>query len=565
MLFSEGDHEAWQPTIEALGRAAPGLPVVVGGPDAANQAWPAHVVAVLAPVGELPDGAFDAALALLDRDRRIATVGFLADGADRDSEPAPVPFATGAVVVLSAYAFSAVGPLVDAAAADAVADFSLRARRRGFLDVVDPSTAIAVPAPEPDRQWLVGRHPFVTALLDEESGDAETPLAVVRSSARARAAGLRILVDGSWLGSWEMGTQVQAVAMVQALARRRDVARVTMALPAVLPAAARELLAGPKVDARADTGGNLAGLGPADVIHRPFQPDWPLDVGGWRREAARTVVSILDLIAYTVGSYHPSGEHWAAHRRTIRQTVGDVDGVVVISDDVGLQVRRERLPVEPDRLFVVGLGTDHLRWDSPEAMPAALADAATGHPRFVLVLGADYAHKNRDLAVRAHGELVRRGLDVGLVLVGPSVRHGSSQVTEDAAAGATGPDPGVVRLPNVPAAERNWLLRHAAVVLYPTSAEGFGLVPHEAARLGTPTVMVPVGPLVPLAAALPVVADDWSPAALADAAEALLWDPTLAAAQVQATLAAGRDLTWDATAARLVEVYRSLLARPAVR
>ncbi len=90
-------------------------------------------------------------------------------------------------------------------------------------------------------------------------------------------------------------------------------------------------------------------------------------------------------------------------------------------------------------------------------------------------------------------------------------------------------------------------------------------MPYEAARLGTPTVMVPVGPLKDLAAALPVAAADWSPTALADASEALLWDPTLAAAQVRATLAAGRDLTWDATAARLVDVYRSLLARPAAR
>ena len=594
VLFCDGDLEPWLATVAALRRAAPDVPLVAAGPDpdalapleavavtatslagAVNPVWPAHVIAFLAPVADLPADPFAPALAIVDGDRRVATVSFLGgdDAGDRlrrlgpREDPATVPFAQGAVAVLSRHAFSAIGPLVEAGAADAVADFSLRARRRGFLDVVDPSTQIvsapgSPPAPEPDRAWLLARHPFVGPLLDAD--DDESPLAVVRTVARAKARGLRILVDGSWLGSWEMGTQVQAVAMVQALARRDDVERVTMALPAVLPAAARRLLDGPKVEARADTGGNLGGLGPADVVHRPFQPDWPLDLGGWRKEAHRTVVTILDLIAYAVGSYHPSGEHWVAHRRTIRQTVGAVDGVVVISADVGVQIRRERLPVEPDRLFVVGLGTDHLQWDAPESAPAAVTAAGeAGVRRFVLVLGADYAHKNRDLAVRAHAEIVRRGLDVGLVLVGPSVLHGSSQVAE-AAAGA-GDAVGVIRLPSVPAAERNWLLRHADLVLYPTSAEGFGLVPYEAARLGTPTVLVPVGPLVDLAATLPVTAADWSPSALADAAEALLWDPTLAAAQVRATLAAGRQLTWDATAARLVDVYRSLLARPAVR
>ena len=591
VLFCDGDPEAWLETVAGLRRTAPDLPILVAGPDldalaplveggasattaatslaaAVNQAWPAHVIAVMAPVA-LPPDPFAPALAIVDTDSRVATVGFLIDEAlDPDTatarvrrlgpqqDPAPVPFATGPVVLLSHYALSAVGPLAEIAPAEAIADFSLRGRRRGFLDVVDPSTVVAGASVGPDRRWLLERHPFVTALLDQDGG-AGTPLAIVHATARAKVHGLRILVDGSWLGSWEMGTQVQAVAMVQALARRPDVERVTMALPAHLPESARLLLASPKVDARADTGGNLAGLGPADIVHRPFQPDWPLDVGAWRREAARTVVTILDLIAYTVGSYHPSGGHWVAHRATIGQTVSAVDGVAVISADVAVQVRRERLPVEPDRLFVVGLGTDHLEWDAPESEPAALA----GIGRFVLVLGADYAHKNRDLAIRAHAELRGRGLEVGLVLVGPSVLHGSSQVSEAAAGGG----PGIVRLPSVPAAERNWLLRHAAVVLYPTSAEGFGLVPYEAARLGTPTVMVPVGPLADLAAGLPVAGADWSPWALADATEALLWDPTLAAGQVQAVLVAGRELTWDATAARLVDVYRSLLARPAVR
>ncbi len=593
MFFTGDDPEAWLSTVAAVGRAAPGLPIFAAGPKAdplsslvaagatamtapslaaaVNGLWPDHVIALTSPV-DLPDDAFGPALDLLDADRRVATVGFLDSMGDDvvavsrrlralgpDQEPAPVPFATGAVVVLSHHAYSAVGPLADAPAAEAIADFSLRAGRRGFLAVVDPSTAVCdlSPAPVPDRGWLVHRHPFVSP---EEGGlsPADTPLAIVTAVARAKADGLRIIVDGTWLGSWEMGTQVQTVAMVQALARRDDVERVTMALPAELPEAARRLLDRPKVDARSGTGGNLAGLGPADVVHRPFQPDWPLDIGAWRVEAHRTVVTILDLIGYTVGAYHPSAENWAAHRGTLRQTAGAVDGVVVISEDVAEQVRRERLPVEPDRMFVVGLGTDPLQWDAPESAPSAVAEAGFG--RFVLVLGANYAHKNRDLAVRAHTLLRRRGLDVGLVLVGPSVIWGSSRVAEEAFDG-----PGVVRLPSVPAAERNWLLRHADLVLYPTSAEGFGLVPYEAARLGTPTVLVPVGPLVGLGAALPVTADDWSPPTLADAAEAILWDPAVATAQVQATLSTGRELTWDTTASRLVDVYRRLLARPAVR
>jgi glycosyltransferase involved in cell wall biosynthesis len=152
------------------------------------------------------------------------------------------------------------------------------------------------------------------------------------------------------------------------------------------------------------------------------------------------------------------------------------------------------------------------------------------------------------------------------VLVGPSIPVGSSRALEAAARAAAGPEAGgaVVALADVRAEERNWLLRHASLVLYPTSAEGFGFIPYEAARFGTPTVLVPVGPLETVASGLPVVADDWSAAALADAAERLLADPDLADAEVRSALASAGTQTWDATAARLVDVYRSVLAMPPV-
>ncbi len=70
-------------------------------------------------------------------------------------------------------------------------------------------------------------------------------------------------------------------------------------------------------------------------------------------------------------------------------------------------------------------------------------------------------------------------------------------------------------LPDLPSPERNWLMRHADLVLYPSSAEGFGLVPFEAARFGTPTLFTRFGPLQELAPDIPVAAEDWSPDTLA--------------------------------------------------
>ena len=78
-------------------------------------------------------------------------------------------------------------------------------------------------------------------------------------------------------------------------------------------------------------------------------------------------------------------------------------------------------------------------------------------------------------------------------------------------------------------------------------------------------MFVPTGPLGELYRDLPVTARDWSALALADAAECLLVDPAVARAQVAAVIAAGAAYTWDAAAAGLVAVYRSILSLPARR
>ena len=127
--------------------------------------------------------------------------------------------------------------------------------------------------------------------------------------------------------------------------------------------------------------------------------------------------------------------------------------------------------------------------------------ADSGRPRSPLVLGVNYTHKNRDLAMAAHALVRDAGHDLTLVMAGAAVPHGTTRLAEDALApqlrGPGGRD--LIVLPEVSSAERNWLLRHASLVWYPTSAEGFGLVPFEAATYGTPCVSVGFGPITELA------------------------------------------------------------------
>jgi glycosyltransferase involved in cell wall biosynthesis len=559
----------------------------------------------------LPDNFLGRALQLMADDLRVATVSFLSndagflsfpvrntpvnqppEGHDATSvsrrlrelgpydPPTPIPTAVGAAVLLSASALGAVGGLIPGPRqelASTLADFAVRARSRGFTHLVDDSTFFLRhrAAGDPphnigtlddlhpaERHWIHRLHPNEVEFVDHEARSTTSPLALTHGLARTKVLGLRVAVDGSYLGPHEMGTQVSILATVEALSRRPDVREVVVALRSDIPGYAAEVLSMPKVVARAVDFSTLEGLGRCDVAHRMVQPDQWFSVDLWRSVADRVVVTILDLIAYRNGAYHESTEKWLAYRDALRKGASDADAVVTISEDVKIQVEMERLAVDPQRLRAVPFGTGHLTGDELTEIPRELAERGFVEGQFILCLGTDYAHKNRDLALAVLADLRQRGHSHALVMAGPTVPYGSSRLAEANLMlhHRETLDSAVFMLPDLPSSERNWLIRHADLVLYPSSAEGFGFVPYEAARFGTPTLFTRFGPLQELAPDIPVAAEDWSPETLAAAADSLLSDPAQARAQVESCLAAGAKYTWTATAERLTDLYRQIMA-----
>lgn len=557
----------------------------------------------------LPTGFVDRALALVQAELRAASVSFLSHRAgylsfpylgvetghqvdDFDEERitrrlrslapepllVPIPYATGAVVLFSDTAVDALGGLDEGPELRlefAAADLSLRGRKRGFLDFLDAGTYYSRPSDLSGVErssYLTGvefdelarRHTYAPTVLDRgyEADRSTTHRAL--TAARVKVKGLRVLIDAAAVGPKEMGTQVQTLALIEALCARDDVASVAVGLPGPIPSYGARVLALPKVDARTCPPNDFTGFGPVDVAHRPFQPDLGFDPVGWARTAERSLITLQDLIAYQIPAYHPTAEAWDQVRMLTRRAVGLADGVVTVSHDTANMVRRECLPVDDQRVFVAENGTDHLTGSEAGVPPRELLERGFGAEEFILVLGANYAHKNRDLALRTAAELHRRGRHPTLVCVGAHVPFGSLRAEESRVMlderEFLWPGTNLFVIPDVASEERNWLLRHAGLVLYPTGAEGFGLVPYEAARFGTPTVLVSFGPLAEVAPELPVPARAWTPAALATACETLLSDPEARAAQIAAVLHGGTDYTWAATAEKLVTAYRTVLS-----
>jgi glycosyltransferase involved in cell wall biosynthesis len=562
------------------------------------------VLFVTWPVRPSPD-ALDLAIDWMRRDPRIGTMSFLSnsagslsfphrnegspfgiDGHDEQSltdllrqcsnrAPTPIQVADGAMVLVSRGVLDVCGELEDFGiqhSAMALAELSLRAAKRGFNSYLDSYTYLTVPwdgagpfesvlTKSESRHALHQRHPHFPGGYDVERNRANSVLGDALNSARAKAMGLRVLIDGSVLGPKEMGTQLLILKLSAALASRPEIQLVALGVPdpTALPRYARELSNLPKVQLIPAGQLDFPGAPDVDIVHRPYQPTVPIPWDRWRGVAHRTVITVQDLIAYRNGAYFQNFEEWHRYRDNFLRQVSQVDAVISISRDVLGVMQEERLPIDGSRIFVIENGADARSKDEPVRIPDAFLKRGWASNSYLFVLGATYAHKNRDLAIRVWARLRAKGFPHKLVMAGANVPFGSTR-NEECVATTSELEEHLLVLPDVSSEERNWLMRNSSLAVYLTAAEGFGQVPFEAARMDVPSLFVSFGPLRELIED-PTLPVSYEIDALADRAEALLTDHLLAKSSIAAVLRNIDQLTWAETARKTVDAYFDILGQ----
>jgi len=352
------------------------------------------------------------------------------------------------------------------------------------------------------------------------------------------------------------GTQHVVLEVARHMAELRTSASISLAVPSNAMRDVRAELGSSRVEV-IERSMHVA----ADVLYRPYQMLYASELAFVESTAPRALVGQLDMIGFSNPSYHPSEQLFFFARNLQRHLMRTLDGVTFISE-FGRDSTFSELPdLDRERLHVVSCGAD------PDPLPGELSEDRPIDPGtpFLLCLASTFWHKNRAHAIATFAAMVEQfGYDGQLVLVGPQPYFGRSLDAETDLLKTLKPATAarVHSFGHVSDGEKWWLLRHSQLVLYPSVVEGFGLVPFEAAAVGTPSLAhagTAPGELLDGTAA---IMSTWSPESWAARANELIRHPETSQALVSQVVAAAQHHTWRRCAERTWVAVDAALAMP---
>lgn len=449
-------------------------------------------------------------------------------------------------------------------------DFSQRAIRKGLKHICADDVFVfhrgggsfGVDASSMQRQnhkVIQARYPWYDHIVDRATNDWYSPLTVALARASIALRGLRVAVDARILGPVLTGSQQVVLETIRSLANHPDVKEVTAYLPGPLPEYARDRLRGLSVIYRTLDQIPSHPTDKADIAYRPFQITSSPEITFLKSIGIWIAINQQDVIAFHNPEYFATYEDWFSYRRATTLGLQSVDGVAYVSRQSQVETRAEGLVSTAQSEMVIYNGTEIPLIEEAEC-PSELV--GRGGP-LLLVLGVSYHHKNRDVALRAFAEMRERGFNGTLILAGPTPPVGSTLGEESQlfmAHRSLRED--VVQLGSVTEAQKRWLYENSTLLLYPTSVEGFGLIPFEAAQFGLATLSTRQGSLDEVLPRDIPTLKRLESHEVADMALNLLSNETLRRELVAKLRLHGARFTWSDVGARLVELFDQMTKVP---
>jgi glycosyltransferase involved in cell wall biosynthesis len=286
-----------------------------------------------------------------------------------------------------------------------------------------------------------------------------------------------------------------------------------------------------------------------DVFHAPHYV-LPVAV------RSRSVVTIHDCIHLMFPQYLPNRAAYAYARSAMWSAAKRSDRILTVSE----ASKRDILHffnVPPEKIAVVYNGIDERFWIQPSTEEIArVRERFQLDHGFVLYAGTIKPHKNLVRLIEAFAAL-RKGEfeELKLLIIGdeisklPALRRAVHMYKLHKHVRFLG------FLPDETLAA---LYRLAAVFVFPSLYEGFGLPPLEAMASGTPVVTSNVSSLPEVAGDAAILVDPYDVSSIVDGVRRVLTDPLIADELRKKGLTRARDFSWERSVARTHDIYRQV-------
>jgi glycosyltransferase involved in cell wall biosynthesis len=290
----------------------------------------------------------------------------------------------------------------------------------------------------------------------------------------------------------------------------------------------------------------------ADLFHAPHYVLPPLT-------PCKSVVTIHDCIHLRFPQYLPNKLGYAYARGSLWMATHRSNRILTVSEASKRDIL-DYFNVPPEKIDVIFNGIDERFSTLPaEEDVARVRERFQLDAPFILYAGNIKPHKNLERTIEAF-ELLRRSREfdqVKFVIIGKDIakyaalRHAVHRHKLHKYVRFFG---------FVPDQTLAILYRLAAVFVFPSLYEGFGLPPLEAMASGTPVITSNVSSLPEVVGDAALLVDPHHPEAIAEAMRRILTDSTLRADLRSRGLARARQFSWDRSIRRVREIYGEVLA-----
>lgn len=271
----------------------------------------------------------------------------------------------------------------------------------------------------------------------------------------------------------------------------------------------------------------------------------------------RSVVTIHDCIHLMFPQYLPNKAAYAYARASMWNAVRRSHRILTVSE----ASKRDILHffnVPPEKVVVVYNSIDERFWVEPkEEDVARVRERYQLDHQFVLYVGNIKPHKNLVRLIEAFDELRKRGGydELKLLIIGDEI---SKLPALRRAVHSHKLHKHVRFLGYLPDDTLAILYRLAAVFVFPSLYEGFGLPPLEAMASGAPVVTSNVSSLPEVAGDAAVLVDPYDVGSIVDGMSRVLTDPVLAQDLRVRGLVRAREFSWERSVARTYELYKEV-------